>query len=94
MLILREAETSFVPRLAALEDDSYLKGKEAITNLRSLSAELIAFGDAEWLADCVLRWMGFQGTAAGRSLSEFTRLSIEPETHQKAVAKALKLPTE
>jgi hypothetical protein len=60
----------------------------AIVVLRGLSAELIAFGDSEWLADPVLRPLGFQSSLAGRALREFT----SGRSSQHKALKALKLP--
>jgi hypothetical protein len=63
---------------------------EAISALRGLSAELVAFGDSEPVAAPVLRCLGFRPALAGRALSDFTAKRSSPKARE--VMQALRLP--
>ena len=84
---------------ALLENDDWSRphqperefAESAITALRGLSAELTAFGDSEWLADLVLRRIGFQPALAGRSLNDLT---LGRYGARRAALGALKFPIE
>ena len=65
-------------------------------NLRELSAELISFGQSEWLAAKVLTSFGFNPVLAGQRLSRFA-VEYGPATEDRsasyrAVLEALKYP--
>jgi hypothetical protein len=80
-----------------VDDDvvpSIPEANKVLATLRDLSAELISFGQSEWLAAKFIRLRGFEPTVAGEFLANLAldhKVTRRSENYRK-ILKALKYP--
>jgi len=70
--------------------------REAEAKLRSLGSRMIAFGDTEWIAVEIVRYLGFDPSQAGYGLiglsNSLAQYGDERATHRASINKALRFP--
>jgi hypothetical protein len=68
--------------------------REAEATLRSLGSRMIAFGDTEWIAVEIVRYLGFDPLKAGYGLiglsNSLAQYGEERATHRASINKALR----
>ena len=70
--------------------------REAEVTLRSLGSRIIAFGDTEWIAAEIVRYLGFDPQQAGYGLINspirWPKIRDQRAAHRASINKALRFP--